>query len=260
MLKRTYSVYGSQGASQSRFAKKRRVGPKRRSRLFGAKAAGRLAAGNYVPRAMRVTDFSGSQLVPRGPNNPFPDSRIITMRYCESFSIDGGIGTPASYLFRANSIFDPNYSGTGHQPYGHDQIAALYNHYEVVKSFITWEFQPGVVDTTASQVCAGITLVDDTTYETNYDTIQERKHTRWTQVGVSDQKGVVNNSFSLKKIFPRASSTETAAAFGASPTEQAFFHCWAKSIYSSQEPANVAGIVTIDYVVRVWELKDLGQS
>ena len=35
--------------------------------------------------------------------------------------------------FRLNSLFDPNLTGTGHQPKGFDQLAALYNRYRVYK-------------------------------------------------------------------------------------------------------------------------------
>lgn len=260
MLKRTYSVYGTQGTYGGRMVKRRRTGVKGRKGLSRSSFKKRALSGVYVPRAMRVDDFSGTQLVPRGPNNPFPDSRVFTMRYVESFSIDAAVTGTASYFFRANSIYDPNYTGAGHQPYGHDQVAALYNHYEVIKSYATWEFQTGIVDTTAGQLTCGITLTDDTTAETNFNTIQERKNTRWAQVSPSQNQGVVRMSFNLKKTFPRASSTETSALFGADPTEGAFYQCWTKHVYSGSEPANAYGTITIDYVVRVWELKDLGQS
>lgn len=244
----------------SLYVKKRWGVAKRVARLGWGTSYRNLSAGNYVPRTMKVDDFSGTQLIPRGPSNPFPDTRVFNMRYCESFSIDAAVTGTASYFFQANSIYDPNFTGAGHQPYGHDQVQSLYNHYEVIKSYITWEFQPGIVDTTAGQLCCGITLTDDTTAETNFNTIQERKNTRWTQVSPSDNLGVVKMSYDLKKMFPRASSTDTGALFGANPTEGAFFQCWTKHVYSGSEPSNVYGTVTIDYVVRVWELKDLGQS
>lgn len=31
-----------------------------------------------------------------------------------------------------NSLFDPNRTGVGHQPYGYDQLSALYNRYRVI--------------------------------------------------------------------------------------------------------------------------------
>ena len=39
-----------------------------------------------------------------------------------------------------NSLFDPDQTGTGHQPYYFDQFAALYNRYTVLGSKLTAEF------------------------------------------------------------------------------------------------------------------------
>lgn len=49
------------------------------------------------------------------------------LRYHETFTINPGVGgTPGVYVFRANSCFDPNLTGVGHQPRGFDQLMALY--------------------------------------------------------------------------------------------------------------------------------------
>ncbi len=39
--------------------------------------------------------------------------------------------TGSEYVFRLNSLYDPDLTGTGHQPYGFDQFAALYSRYKV---------------------------------------------------------------------------------------------------------------------------------
>ena len=258
MFKRTYSTYGGETPS-AKYSKRSRYAVKRVKAFRPYKNTRRNGSNGSVPRALKKDDYSGSILIPRGPSNPFPDSKIVTMRYCESFSVDAAVTGTASYFFRANSIFDPNFTGGGHQPYGHDTFLTIYNHYEVIKSFITWEFQSGIVASTTGQIVGGITVTDDTTAETDYNTIRERKNSRWMQI-TSDGVGKVSNSFSLKKFFPRASSTETGSLMGANPTEGAFFQCWTQHIYSGSEPANCYGQITIDYVVRLWELKDLGQS
>lgn len=51
------------------------------------------------------------------------------MKYIEVLA-PTGIPT-YSYVFRLNSVFDPNLTGTGHQAYGFDQLSALYNRYRV---------------------------------------------------------------------------------------------------------------------------------
>jgi hypothetical protein len=55
-----------------------------------------------------------------------------TLRYVDAFSLQCAAATLVSgYQFRINSIYDPDYTGTGHQPYMHDQLAALYAQYRV---------------------------------------------------------------------------------------------------------------------------------
>jgi len=55
------------------------------------------------------------------------------MKYSEAVqaSLVGGIGT---WKFNLNSVFDPSRTGivTGHQPYGFDTYASLYNRYRVI--------------------------------------------------------------------------------------------------------------------------------
>lgn len=41
--------------------------------------------------------------------------------------------TGTEIAFRLNSLFDPNFTGTGHQPLGYDQFGALYGIYRVYK-------------------------------------------------------------------------------------------------------------------------------
>jgi hypothetical protein len=51
-------------------------------------------------------------------------------------------GTVGAYVFAANGIFDPNITGTGHQPMGFDQMMSLYNQCTVVRSSCSVSFEP----------------------------------------------------------------------------------------------------------------------
>lgn len=61
-----------------------------------------------------------------------PDRLLVKLPYSEAFTTTlpgGGIGT--AYSFNLNSIYDPNRTGTGHQPLGHDQWYTFYSKYRV---------------------------------------------------------------------------------------------------------------------------------
>lgn len=70
----------------------------------------------------------------------FPDKMFVKLKYSDIIAMTyGGLGVPAWIQFRGNSIFDPYYTGVGHQPLCHDQWAVFYNRYRVrgCKYFIT---------------------------------------------------------------------------------------------------------------------------
>lgn len=63
---------------------------------------------------------------------PFANRRRFAMKYVEEITLTSGaagvIGTTATFYL--NSIYSPKSSG-GHQPYGHDTLAGIYNFYKV---------------------------------------------------------------------------------------------------------------------------------
>lgn len=77
----------------------------------------------YKKRGQRTTLVNTSL-------NPLPARFITKMKYAEAVTVSAtGI---AGYKWNLNSLFDPNRSGIGHQPYGYDQLSALYNRYRVI--------------------------------------------------------------------------------------------------------------------------------
>lgn len=62
---------------------------------------------------------------------PFPDQYHCKMRYVDNLTFGSAVATSSSYDFNGNSLFDPDRSGVGDQPYGFDQIKAVYGAYRV---------------------------------------------------------------------------------------------------------------------------------
>lgn len=61
---------------------------------------------------------------------PIPSRFITKHKYAEAITVSTpGMGI---YKWNLNSLWDPNRTGVGHQPYGYDQLAALYNRYRVI--------------------------------------------------------------------------------------------------------------------------------
>ncbi len=65
----------------------------------------------------------------------FPDRVRTRLTYADVIHISPA-STVGQYTFRGNSVYDPDYTSTGHQPYYRDQLAALYSRYRVYGSSI----------------------------------------------------------------------------------------------------------------------------
>lgn len=201
----------------------------------------------------RAKNWSGkSQIAYMRGFDPFPAKLVSKLRYKASISLDASTGLPAHYIFRANSIFDPDFTSIGHQPYGTDQLALIYNHYKVIKSNIT-------VVPNAQSLIYGVTLTDDTTVSSSFDTIVEQKGTNVAVIGQSYTSDKKVKAYYSAQNFP-GQQTNLVALFNANPAEVQYYDVWMTGIPETSDPSAKDFVVFIEYVVEVSELKDLGQS
>jgi len=81
--------------------------------------------------------------------NALPFRHRAILRYHDVVDTGGTGVSPSSYIFAANGLYDPDITGTGHQPMGFDQLMAFYAHYTVIRSSIKVQFESGVSTTNA---------------------------------------------------------------------------------------------------------------
>lgn len=196
---------------------------------------------------------------------PVPNSKLVKLRYVQSVSIDPTAGNSGTYTFSANSIYDPNKSNLGHQPYGHDTLETLYDRYTVVGSRITAEF----TSTTPSNVqsVVGIELSDNGASTVFPLTWLEQPKSNWSTIGRADgdkARAKLSRNFSMKQFFGVKNTADVTqrlgADFGTDPTEQAYFHLKVAPLVATDDIPVTNILVTITYVVLCTELKVLGQS
>lgn len=76
------------------------------------------------------------------PTMPLFQARTVKwLRYSTSVSLSSVSGAVTTWVFRANDCFDPDFTGTGHQPMGFDQMMIFYNHFCVTHSRIIVSFK-----------------------------------------------------------------------------------------------------------------------
>jgi len=189
--------------------------------------------------------------------DPFPSQIKCIMRYSQVVTLNPGYALIARQVFRCNSIYDPDYSGLGHQPYGHDQYQSLYNQYQVLESVITM--------TPVSNVAGmfGIAQTVNPALNSGFDHSREMKGTQFSVMnGNNNQNNSIVSYYKDSDSFPEGASDATtrAAAFGANPTEEMYFSCWYSGIDYASDADECNFLFTITYTCVCYELKDLDGS
>lgn len=126
---------------------KKYVSPESRARKNRLVRMGRRGVYRAVPKWAAKGSIVGPRdriatqgIVQRDTRQPYIDRGPVApelftkLRYCERILVNSapvtGLGGP-EVVFRLGSLFDPNATGVGHQPYLYDQISPLYWKYIV---------------------------------------------------------------------------------------------------------------------------------
>jgi hypothetical protein len=103
-------------------------------------------------RALYVTTDATDALSP-WPNrlyaSPFPQrwNGLLTYATNSALAVSAGTGVfGAENVFRLNSLFDPDYTFAGHQPYGFDTLTSVYNSYLVTACTVDMTFTDPTID------------------------------------------------------------------------------------------------------------------
>jgi len=169
-------------------------------------------------------------------------------------------GALSNYQFSCNGLYDPNISGTGHQPLYFDQMTALYNHYTVIGSKINIR----VVPTAASEdlFYAGAYINDDATaIYSDHSAITENSLGVGKVVPASSQDVTsFSRKWSAKKMFGGSvlNNTLMKGTSVANPTEQSYYNLVVQAIGTASVTATV--FVDITYIAVWTELKEVAQS
>lgn len=67
----------------------------------------------------------------------FPSCVMKRLRYSTNIALASTAGAVSSYVFAVNGLFDPDITGTGHQPMGFDEMMIYFNHYVVTHCRLT---------------------------------------------------------------------------------------------------------------------------
>lgn len=193
------------------------------------------------------------------PLTGFPEKKVVKLRYVDTIKLADSTtpGLVKTYPFSCNSAYDPDATIGGHQPYGFDQWAIIYNHYKVLGSKMTIR----VTNTPGSQSGSifGIKVDDDASVVLNAPGLMEQKDSRYNLVIGQNGPMRLSKKWSLKKTMD-PTDDDVSAQVNANPADQEYFVIYA----APADPAVVLGTicfqVQIDYIIQFSEMKDFVNS
>jgi len=207
----------------------------------------------------------------RRPDFGFPDKLVTNLRYVDTVSLTGGAGVVGANTFRFNSLFDPDLSGVGHQPYYFDQMCgpagtAPYLKYRVLSAKATVRYMittaPATTAVNIGPVVVGLlATATNGLYGTTASALCEASGSRWTYLG--DKSGG-NNVIILKATYEpnRDLGNDTgddtiAASYNANPSQVFNLIPWKVDTVGA---AAVQALVEIVYKVEFFDRNEVNQS
>jgi len=194
----------------------------------------------------------------------FPASITKRLRYSCTFAGSCTTGAITStQVFRANDLFDPDFTGTGHQPMGFDQLMVWYNHFCVRTAKIICSFK--CTSNSAPTVCLRVDA--DSTPLTVIDRILELGYCASETLELKSTYGAnkkLEMTIDIAKLQGVKPSALTADAnlrgtAASSPSEVSYFH-----ITSWDTVATTTGSfecdVILEQVATFFEPRDITES
>lgn len=187
-----------------------------------------------------------------GSDFGFPDRLRTKLKYADVIALTSTTGQVADWAFRMNSVHDPDYTSTGHQPMWFDQIAAAYGNYRVLSSRIIATFMPTEVTSTetgdSGPFIVGITTNNSTALNASTaGTLLENNNTV-SDCLVDKQGGnnskTLTHTFSIARDLGVGTGDDTAAArVDTNPSAIFYAHVWGKDI---DETSNTRLVVKVE--------------
>lgn len=194
--------------------------------------------------------------------SPFPKMFKTRLRYATSIAVNPVATTGSCLLYRANSIYDPEYAAGGHQPRGHDEMFNAYDHCTVIGSKITILLTPR----SNSGILAGIYVTDNNTFVLNNEELMERPGAVFKVIANNQSHPTkITRKFSTSKFFSRTRSSLLAddqlrGSLTADANELAYFGVYLNATDGSTDLGQIEYQLIIDYICVFHEPSQISAS
>lgn len=191
---------------------------------------------------------------------PLPSRYITKHKYSDTFTLNQL--NAYQYMFNLNSLFDPNRTGIGHQPYGYDQLAGLYNRYRVIKtSYVISGIQ---TDSPGTNIRLACQPANDIILYGNVSAMCEAPRAKFiTQGAQGSPLKTLRGISHLPSLCGRSTPEYMAddryqAAVGTSPAEFAILNIMGATL--TDGGANINAVITLEFTVEWFDITQQSQS
>lgn len=193
----------------------------------------------------------------------FADKTMVKLDY-SSFISPTGTAFPSFQICRLNGIFDPDFTGTGHQPYGYDQWKTFYNKSTVFASSIKVRVSCNSAGSNYQFVVfPTITQPLPTAFNTSVSATREIPYCKWSQGTQSTQAKQIRHYATTHGIFgvPKRKITDEAD-YTETNTNVALPAFWYIMAQNCDEITNTSFTIQyeVTYYVQFWDRITITQS
>lgn len=192
--------------------------------------------------------------------SPIPQRYITKMKYSQTITTGA---TFANYAMNLNSVYDPDQTGvlTGHQAYGFDQLAALYNRYRVIAC--GWRLNLAVGSATVPVIMTAMPANTVVTASTGSE-IRENPRSKYITQNPGASSAILKGKSYIPSLVGRSKAQYMAddryqSEVTGNPAEQAILNIQTWTGSDAYAPG-VQVQVLLEYTVEFFDIKSLGQS
>lgn len=209
---------------------------------------------NFRRRRRKRMYNNAYKVIVRGPHI-CPDSMYVKLPYNESFNVSAS--TNLDQIFRGNSLYDPNFSGAGHQPLGYDQLTSLYNQYTVMGCKVTLSLMSTSAAVTQSDVQMTLIASNDSGAFVSSELIAEQPYNKTRYMGnayVGPRS--ITSYYSSSKITGVSKKRvmddpDFSALYNNNPAKVWYVHCYLADLTADNLTATYK--VTLLYYAKFWD-------
>lgn len=228
--------------------------------------------GAYAPHAFKPSRTTGQIIAKPGYGtvlSPFPQTLWTAFTYSQTFTLSQSVASdPAIYTFRANSLYDPDQTGTGGQPrymdtlLGDNGSTAPYRNYRVHACKIEATLWPNTGETsTGNALVAIIPRRSNVNPPASVDEMRMRPYAKCCPVvpAFSYKPRYLSNFCKIKSLLGHKDLMDvdaSASAYNANPSEEVYFDVCLCNVQSGST-ANQCIQVTMTYFVQLYNLADV---